>query len=255
MKVKIWYMIKKFIPNTFYSDLVKLYFSLKGILYSGKNIECPCCKRKFRNFTKSGKHGACPGCGASSRHRNLYYFLEYNKNILNTTDQRIIHFAPENGSIFFFSKLNDSCDYVTADLNSPRAKLKIDITQIPFENNSFDIVLSVHVLEHVTDEKKAMQELFRILKPGGYSVHQVPIDYDRENTYEDKNINTNELREKIYGHPDHKRIYGRDYIDKLRQAGFTVDPMTYIKQLPENIVKKYGLNPSEVTYLCTKSGH
>lgn len=251
MKTQNWYTIKKLIPRFIYNDLINFFYKIRHLIYSGNLVECPCCGLKHRKFYPSGKYGTCPGCGASARHRNLFYFLENEKLILKTKKQKILHFAPENGSITFFSKLSN-CEYLSADLNSPRAKLKIDMTQISFDDNFFDVVLSSHVLEHVSNDRKAMSELFRILKPGGYSVHQVPIDYTKEKTFEDETINTNKLRDKYYGHPDHKRIYGKDYKNRLLSAGFNVSDLEYIQELPIDIIKKFGLNPNEIIYYCTK---
>ena len=246
MKASLWYAIKPLIPKFIYEELVSFYFGVRRLFFLGNNVECPCCQKKYRAFLLSGR-GDCPGCGAAGRNRNLYYFLENEKNILETPGQKILHLAPEKGSITFFSKLNPD-DYISADLNSPRAKLHFDITHIPFSDNSFDIVLSTHVLEHIPDDIAAMIELHRVLKPSGYSIHQVPIDSKRQKTLEDPDVNTNELRNKVYGHPDHKRIYGRDNIDRLQHSGFTVKPLNYIKELLPEITIKHGLNPSELIY-------
>ncbi len=250
MNATTWYAIKPLIPKFIYEDLISFYYGIRRLFFIGDNVECPCCKRSFRTFLLSGL-GACPGCGAGRRHRNLYYFLDNEKNILERPGLKILHFAPEKGSISFFSKLNPD-NYYSADLNSPRANLHFDITHIPFSDNTFDVVISSHVLEHIQNDFEAMKELYRILKPNGYAIHQVPIDTKREKTFEDPNINTNELRDKVYGHLDHKRIYGLDYADRLQQAGFTVTPLNYIRQLSPEIIKKHGLNPSETIYYCLK---
>jgi ubiquinone/menaquinone biosynthesis C-methylase UbiE len=126
------------------------------------------------------------------------------------------------------------------------------MTNIPYNDNSFDIIISSHVLEHIPNDIKVMSELQRVLKPGGFSIHQVPIDYNLATTFEDNNINTDFLRNKFYGHIDHKRVYGKDYTDLLTSVGFKVTILEYIKTLPKDVIKRYGLNINELFYYCTK---
>jgi ubiquinone/menaquinone biosynthesis C-methylase UbiE len=126
------------------------------------------------------------------------------------------------------------------------------MTNIPFDDQTFDIVLTSHVLEHIPNDIKAMNELSRILKTGGYSIHQVPIDYSLAKTFEDSSINTEYLRKKYYGHIDHKRLYGKDYLDRLISAGLKVKILDYVKTLPGDIINRYGLNPNELFYYCFK---
>lgn len=250
MNYRLWYFVKPLIPKFIYEDLITIFYFWRRLFFLGKNVNCPCCGKSYRAFFSSGK-GDCPGCGAACRHRNLYYFLSREKRIFDNQRLKILHFAPEKGSIRFFSGYNPE-NYLTADLNSPRAKYHFDITKIPFDDNSFDIIISSHVLEHIPDDRAAMKELYRILRPGGYSIHQAPVDTKRASTFEDPGVVTNKMRDKIYGHPDHKRIYGLDYPERLQDAGFTVHLLDYIAQLPPEIIGRHGLNPSETIYYCTK---
>lgn len=141
-------------------------------------------------------------------------------------------------------------DYISADLNSPMAMVKMDITNILYEDNSFDVILCSHVLEHVVDDRKAMRELFRVLKPGGWGILQVPILRDK--TFEDPSIVSPEDRERIFGQKDHVRIYGRDYKDRLEEAGFTVKVDGYVRELGDDKIKKHGLSEDQDIYFCAK---
>ena len=113
-------------------------------------------------------------------------------------------------------------DYLSADLNSDKTMVKMDITSISWPDNSFDRIICFHVLEHIENDKKALQELYRVLKPGGWAIIQSPVDMARDTTFEKAGVVTPEQRKEIYGQEDHVRIYGRDYPDWLRSSGFIV---------------------------------
>jgi ubiquinone/menaquinone biosynthesis C-methylase UbiE len=143
-------------------------------------------------------------------------------------------------------------DYVTTDLNSPLADVKADICNLPFEDNSYDVILCNHVLEHIPDDTKAMQELYRVLKPSGFGVFQIPQDLNRESTYEDNTITDKKERAEIFGQYDHVRIYGRDYFDKLRSIGFKVEEVDYTATLSEEDINKYRLAKGEIIPVVRK---
>ncbi len=144
-------------------------------------------------------------------------------------------------------------DYTTADLYSPIVDVKADILDLPFDDENFDIVFCNHVLEHIEDDTKAMKELYRILKPGGMGVFQIPQDLGLEKTYEDFNITSKEDRKKHFGQYDHVRIYGKDYFDRLRKVGFTVKEVDYSKTISAELVDKYRLTSGEILPVCFKS--
>jgi SAM-dependent methyltransferase len=129
----------------------------------------------------------------------------------------------------------NNLDYITADLESPLADVKLDVQAMPFGEQEFDVVICNHVLEHVPDDRKAIGEVFRVLKPGGFAVMQVPTNYDMEMTYEDPSITDPAEREKHFRQKDHFRLYGRDYINRLTGAGFVISEDNYL----------LGLNPEE----------
>ena len=144
-------------------------------------------------------------------------------------------------------------DYITTDLNSPLADVKADICNLPFKDNEFDVILCNHVLEHIPEDTKAMQELYRVLKPGGFGVFQIPQDLTRELTFEDNSITDKKERAKIFGQYDHVRIYGKDYFNKLRSVGFNVDEVDYTASLSEDMIKKYCLAKGEIIPVVFKS--
>ncbi len=138
------------------------------------------------------------------------------------------------------------------DLYSPIADVKADICNLPFEDNNFDVILCNHVLEHIPDDKKAMQELFRVLKPGGWGIFQIPQDINRKNTFEDNSITDPKERAKIFGQYDHVRIYGLDYFEKLRSVGFEVEEVRYSDKLTSTEIEKCRVVQEEIIPFCKK---
>ena len=152
--------------------------------------------------------------------------------------------APEQCFLKRFQQLNH--EYVTADLYSPIADVRANITKLPFEDNSFDVIFCNHVLEHIPDDFKAMRELFRVLKKGGMGIFQIPQDLNRETTFEDHAITDPKKRTAIFGQYDHVRIYGRDYFNKLRAVGFDVKEVDYTKELSPVLIERYRLAKGEI---------
>ena len=159
--------------------------------------------------------------------------------------------APEQCFLPLFRK-QSNLEYTTADLYSPIADVKADICDLPFDDNIFDVVFCNHVLEHITDDTKAMQELYRVLKPGGMGIFQIPQDLSREATFEDDSITDQKERANIFGQYDHVRVYGRDYFDKLRSIGFTVDEVDYTKKIAPEMVERFCLSKGEILPVCIK---
>jgi SAM-dependent methyltransferase len=184
------------------------------------------------------------------RHRLIWLYLKEKTNFFSDK-LKVLHIAPEYCFIKRFGKMNN-LDYTTADLNSPWAKVKMDVQSIPFPDNTFDAIICNHVLEHVPNDKRAMQELFRVMKAGGFGIFQVPVDLTLEKTLEDDAINTPLLREKHYGQRDHLRLYGRDYPERLMNMGFSVIEDDFVKSLPQHLAERYALPTHEVIYLCEK---
>ena len=225
-----------------------------SIFYLGKGVECPICQSQYRKFLPYGRvareNSLCPNCLALERHRLLWVYL-HQRTTLFTEKQRLLHIAPEYCFIDRFESLNN-LEYVTADLESPLAKVKMDILQMPFEPNTFDCVLCNHVLEHVEDDSKAASEILRVLKPGGWAILQVPFfEPVPEQTFEDPSITSNSERFKMYGQKDHLRLYGKDYKKRLESWGFQVLEESFVDSLPAEIAQKYAL-VKETIYHCIK---
>ena len=164
---------------------------------------------------------------------------------------KTLHIAPEQCFLDIFRK-QKNLDYLTSDLESPIADVKADICDLPFADNSFDVVFCNHVLEHISDDTKAMQELFRVMKKGGFGIFQIPQDITRENTFEDNSITDKKERAKIFGQYDHVRIYGKDYFNKLRSVGFKVDEVDYTKKIAPEKIERFCLMKNEILPICYK---
>lgn len=164
---------------------------------------------------------------------------------------KVLHFAPEQAFYKLFRN-QKNLDYTTTDLFSPLADVKADICNLPFEDNQHDVILCNHVLEHIPDDTKAMQELYRVLKPGGMAILQIPQDLSRATTFADDSITDQKERAKIFGQYDHVRIYGRDYFDKLRSIGFKVIEEDYTNKIAPELVEKYCLAKGEIIPVCFK---
>ncbi len=235
----------------------RLYMGAKEIrawAYYGHRFYCPCCQRSFRKLLPFGvvlrPNARCPKCGSLERHRLLWLYLKQKTNLF-TDRLRVLHFAPE--AVFqniFMSMPN--LEYVSADLMSPLALMQMDITAVPFGDNAFDVILCNHVLEHVQDDQKAMTELFRVLKPGGWAILQSPLDMNRKTTFEDPLAVTPEDRLTVFGQHDHVRIYGCDYKERLENGGFTVRVDGFIHELDPALVSHFALPSEEAIYFCTK---
>jgi len=149
---------------------------------------------------------------------------------------------------------NDGIQYFSADLFEPDVMAHLDIMKMPFSDGTFDVILCNHVLEHVPDDMVAMEELYRILKPGGWAILQVPIAKALTATFEDRTADSDERRIELFGQRDHVRLYAEgDYIDRLASAGFLVESNAYCNELPESDVRRYALIPDELIFIGKKA--
>ena len=229
---------------------------LIAIYYKGSKFTDPIDGKSFRKFLPYGYGKQRPNVLSPStlsleRHRLLWLYLK-EKTKFFSTPQKVLHIAPEQCFLKLFKK-QKNLDYITADLYSPIADVKADICDLPFEDNSFDVVFCNHVLEHIEDDKKAMNELYRVLKKGGFGIFQIPQDLNREETYEDFSIVSPEERALHFGQYDHVRVYGKDYFNRLRNVGFTVDEVDYSKTISKDLITKYCLVKGEILPVCTKN--
>ena len=227
-----------------------LALSLRGNTYQD-----PIDGKTFKKFLPYGyenqrENVLSPSTLSLERHRLLWLYLK-NETDFFKAPRKVLHFAPEQAFYKRFRAMKN-LDYTTTDLNSPLADVKADICDLPFEDDSYDVIFCNHVLEHIPDDTKAMQELYRILKPSGMAILQIPQDLQRVDTFEDNSITDRNERAAIFGQYDHVRIYGRDYFDKLRTIGFKVHEVDYTAQLDAAEVDKYRLAKGEILPVCFK---
>lgn len=248
-------LASRFIPRHYQQVVVAFLLRSIAVFYTGSRIEDPISGKKYRRILPYGRLHSRPNALAPhslslERHRLIWLYLK-NRTDFFTNPKRVLHIAPEYCFIKPFKRLKN-LDYITADLISPWAEVKMDVQSIPFPDSSFDVVICNHVLEHVDDDQRAMQELIRVMKPGGFGIFQVPLDSSIEVTLEDKSINTPELREKYFKQRDHLRLYGSDYAKRLRAVGFDVTEDDYVHTLSDDLVKRYALPKDEILYICRK---
>ena len=225
-------------------------FYLRGNSYTD-----PIDNRSFRKFLPYGyenqrENVLSPSTLSLERHRLLWLYLK-NETDFFTTKKKVLHMAPEQCFVNRFKDLGH--EYITADLNSPIADIRANITDLPFEENTFDIIFCNHVLEHIQDDTKAMKELYRVMKKGGMGVFQIPQDLNRETTFEDNSITDKKERAKIFGQYDHVRIYGLDYFTKLRSIGFKVEEVNYSQKISSELSRRYRLMEGELLPVVFKN--
>jgi SAM-dependent methyltransferase len=216
------------------------------------------CNKSFKKFLPYGRinpreNALCPNCLSLERHRLIWLYLKEKTSFFNHP-LHVLHIAPEACFISRFEKLHGD-QYITADIESPLAKVKMDIHEIPFDQNTFDVVLCNHVLEHVRDDIKAMNEIQRVLKPGGFAILQIPFFHPVPDvTFEDHAITDKREREKIFGQDDHVRKYGKDYPKRIQQAGLIPLEDSFVNEIGESRRKKFGLSEGEIIYGGRKIG-
>ena len=251
-------LIKLFLNIFSRSFLLRISFFVKPILkilmYGNKYTD-PIDGKNFRAFLPYGynkirNNVLSPSTYSLERHRLLWLYLK-NETSFFKAKLKVLHFAPELALMNQFKKLKN-LSYDTVDLNSPIADIKADICDLPFLDNSYDFILCNHVLEHVIDDDKAMRELYRVLKKNGLGIFQVPIDYNRDTTFEDFSVINKKERNKLFGQYDHVRIYGLDFFDRLQKAGFSVERCEYTSKLPKEDIIKFCLPKKEIIPICRK---
>ena len=237
------------IPRPLLIRLSFLFRPLLTLFLKGTKYTDPIDGKRFRRllpygYGKQRNNALSPSTLSLERHRLLWLFLKNETNFFSDK-LKVLHFAPEQAFYKRFRKM-ENLDYVTTDLNSPLADVKADICNLPFKDNEFDVILCNHVLEHIPNDTKAMQELYRVMKHKGWGIFQIPQDLKREKTFEDSSITDKKERAKIFGQYDHVRVYGRDYFDKLRSIGFKVDKVNYTSKLSEEDINKFCLAKGEI---------
>ncbi|MEI6883266.1 MAG: methyltransferase domain-containing protein [Bacteroidota bacterium] len=264
--------LKKFIPFWLAKKLKGFYQKGFAFVLSGDTYFCPFCEHSFRKFRPGGinlpviyekqivgagyrLNDVCPRCNSLDRDRLIYLFLE-NKTNISTAPLSVFHVAPEGCIRAMLSELPNITYEAGMKYHQgfyyDRNTTVLDITRLDFEENTFDVIICNHVLEHIPEDLKAIGELYRVLKPGGWAILQVPISKTLEKTYEDPLIKTPEEREQVFGQFDHVRIYGQDYPSRLENRGFTVKRYNPYRDKWPVELDKYAINPDEDLFIAYK---
>lgn len=232
--------------------------TVRPMLHRGHAVSCPCCGGEFSRFVqhRARPRAKCPRCASLERHRLLQLYVA-ERTELPIGNLSVLHFAPEY-ELQRYLRAQSGLRHRSADIDSPLADDQVDIMDLPYDDESFDVVICLHVLEHVADDGRAMRELHRVLVPGGKAIVMCPVDDRRAETLEDPSVVTPEDRARVFGQFDHVRLYGRDFCDRLAEAGFDVRVESFLDDLPPERVARYGLRREERlfgredVYLCTK---
>jgi len=223
--------------SIWFRPLIKWYF--KGNRFTDPIDGSSYSKFLPYGYKVSRPNALCPGTLSLERHRLLWLYLQ-RKTTLLKNKLKVLHIAPEQVFYSRFKHFNH-WDYTTTDLYSPLADVKADICDLPFKDNTFDLILCNHVLEHIPDDLKAMEELYRVLKKGGTLIAQVPLEAERSTTFEDNSITNKAKRTEIFGQYDHVRIYGKDYYQRLESVGFKTEGVDFLKELSTEEIVKFAL--------------
>ncbi|GHC56127.1 class I SAM-dependent methyltransferase [Ulvibacter litoralis] len=255
---KVFKFFLNLIPRTLLIRLSYVVRPFVAFFLRGTKYTDPIDGNSFRKFLPYGyekvrENVLSPSTLSLERHRLFWLYLKNETNFFSE-NLRVLHFAPEQAFYKRFRKMKN-LTYTTTDLNSPIADVKADICNLPFKDNSYDFIICNHVLEHIPDDTKAMQELFRVLAPGGTAILQVPYEADRKTTFEDDSITDPKERAAIFGQYDHVRVYGMDYFEKLAEIGFKVEALDYTKTLSNEEIEKFCLAKGELLPVCKKLVH
>lgn len=243
-------MFRRVVPGLVYFPTVRVW---RRLLATGLSHFCPLCRSHLSRFDPYGQparlRALCPNCGSLERHRLVWRYFQSRTDLFDGEPKRLLHVAPEPQIAALLARV-PAMNYLSIDLAEGAAMARMDLTDLDLPDDSFDVIYCSHVLEHVPDDRRAMRELYRVLRPDGWAVLHVPIL--RETTFEDSSVTTPEDRERVFGQCDHVRIYGRDYVDRLREAGFDVCEDSLAEQSDPHAATYYGLCPDEPIHFCCK---
>lgn len=250
-------VLTRWVPRTVLQRGAHLALQTVAWTYAGSRFEDPITGKSYRKMLPYGRVRSRPNALAPhslslERHRAVWAYMKRETNFFEAP-LRMLHLAPEYCYLTRFKK-QANLDYVTGDLNSPWADHHFDCHDVPFDDNSFDVVMANHLLEHVADDRRVMREFHRVMKPGGWGIFQVPINYKDPNTAEDSNVTDPMERERLYWQQDHVRLYGhQDYPARLREAGFEVEVVDMKELLGEDRCDRLSLGEERWVYLVRKS--
>lgn len=239
----------------YYTNIALSWLPLwfKRLWYFGHNKYCPVCDsslRCFRSFGQPIRYNAwCSLCGSLERHRFAWMVLQKKTDLFDGKSKSLLHVAPEPIIEHRLRGIPD-LNYLSGDLTNAHAMLKMDLTAIPMADASFDVFFCSHVLEHIPADRVAIAELYRVLKPGGWGVIQVPIH--GKTTREDPTIEDPKERLRLFGQEDHFRIYGADLKERLSQAGFSPELISADQVASTEERKRFGIDMNTPLFLCFK---
>ena len=246
------------LPRTLLQRVAGWMVPVAGLFYAGRGRECPICGARRRKFMPYGyvtqrEDALCPSCLSLERHRALWLCLTRTEGL--AFGGLMLHIAPEVCLMKRLRRMMQHAggEYVTADLESPLADMHFDVQQIPLADGRADIIICNHLLEHVADDRRALRELYRVMASGGWGVVTVPVDTSREATFEDDSVTDPAERTRIFGQYDHRRIYGRDYAERLRGAGFVVKVVDVAGGLSDDECRLYAIRRDEPIYIVFKN--
>lgn len=256
----MFHFLLRTIPRPLLIKLSYFFNKVAPLLLHGNKVEDPINGKTYSRFLPYGyggtvkrKNALSPQTLSLERHRLLWLYLT-SKTDFFSANLKMLHVAPEQCFYRLFRNMKN-LDYTTADLNSPLADVKMDLHNIPFDDQVFDVIFCNHVLEHVEDDQKCMREICRVLKPGGWAILQSPVDVNRKETLEDPSIQSEADREKYYWQKDHVRLFGMDYKDRLEKAGFEVNVIHFIDEFSSDQIERYRISSpkkDDSIYHCLK---
>lgn len=250
-------ILTRFVPRHILQQFTHWTILRIAFLWSGNRFEDPISGKTYRKMLPYGRVNPRPNALAPhslslERHRTVWLYLQKHTDFFSAP-LRMLHLAPEYCYLRLFRNM-ENLDYVTGDLNSPWADHHFDVHAIPFEDNSFDVVMANHLLEHVDDDLAVMKEFHRVMKPGGWGIFQVPIDYKNPRTEEDKSVTDPAERERLYWQRDHVRLFGfEDYPEQLRKAGFEVEVVNVAEEVGAEAAGRFALGEEHNVYFVRKA--
>ncbi|MGY6562831.1 MAG: class I SAM-dependent methyltransferase [Luteibaculaceae bacterium] len=247
----------RYIPRHHLQKFSHAVLQLLAPFYAGDKFVDPITGKRYRKLLPYGRgihkreNALAPHSLSLERHRLMWFYLKNETNFFDTTPKKILHIAPEYCFLKRFKKQFGE-NYITADLNSPWADMHFDVHEIPFEDNSFDVIFCNHVLEHVEDHQQVLREFYRVMKPGGFGIFQVPIDATKSETFQDNKITSAADRERYYWQADHVRLFGSNYNEELSACGFKVTVWDYSNHMQREEANQFAFMEGELLYCCTK---
>jgi SAM-dependent methyltransferase len=251
-------LLKRTLPYSLFHALRNCKKTVQKLNFKGDQVYCACCGSTFKAFAPFGvprtPNRLCLQCDSLERHRLLWMFLEKQTSLF-TKPSKLLHVAPER---VFFKRFKQakSIDYYPADKfpkGYPAGTKHLDLLQPGMPDHSFDAVICNHVFQYIIEDRSAIKNVYNMLRPGGWAILQVPIDWNRDVSYEDYTITDPRERERIYGLSEHVRWYGKDYAHRLEEAGFRVEMHDFIDRFTPEETDRYGFWKGEKIFYCLKS--